>query len=232
MATSDSEDFESADEDVEIEGDHTVLCSAIKNKESDAYSRKEDRDNEKEKDNVQLIRNEIGSGGLQGDSPIYKKDEEAFDSHNNIDKLDNAHLEAGSNVSISNETCTKYKSKDRQHGGHVKRQQKPREPKSSGSVRKLGTKISPSVLCTNSESESEKAKKDLLVSEKCEKTSNWAFPDTRDDTEGKSIQSSYVMESLEQDLGKLSADSKEHDIAPVLDNLVQPASEKVCGSNL
>jgi hypothetical protein len=233
MATSDSEDFESADEEVEVEGDRTALRSAMKDKESDEHSRKEDCDNKKEKDLVRLIRNEIETVELQEDAPVCKKDAEAFDTHNNIDKLDNAHLGAGSNVNISNEACTKYETKDRQRGGHVKRQQKPREPKSSGSVRKLGTKISSSVSYTSSESESEKAKRDLLVSEKCEKTSDGAFADTCDETEGTSIQSpSCRMENMEQDLGKLSVDSREHDRAPVLENLPQPASEKVCGSNL
>jgi hypothetical protein len=40
------------------------------------------------------------------------------------------------------------------------------------------------------------------------------------------------MENLEQELGKLSVESREHDITPVLDNMSQSASEKVCGSNL
>lgn len=233
MATSDSEDFESADEEVEVEGHHTALCSAMKDKESDAHSRKEDCDNKKEKDLVHCIRNETETVELQEDAPVCKKDAEAFDSHNNIDKLDSAHLGVGSNVNISNEACTKYETKNRQRGGHVKRQQKPREPKSSGPVRKLGTKISSSVSYTSSESESEKAKKVLLVPEECEKTSSGACADTCDETEGKSIQSpSYRMENLEQDLGKLSVDSREHDVAPVQENLPQPASEKVCANNL
>jgi hypothetical protein len=233
MATSDSEDFESADEDIETGGDHTVLCSASKEKESDAQSKKEECDNEKKKDLGNLIKNDIGSGELQEGAHVCKKYAEAFDSDNNVDTLDNAHIGAASSVNISNEACTKYNTKDRQRAGHVKRQQKSREPKSGGSVRKLGTKISSSVLHTSSESESEKVKQDLLVSEKCDKTSKCAFAETHDETEGKSIQNpSYRMENLKQDVGNLSVGSRKHDIAPVLDNVSQSASEKVCESNL
>lgn len=232
MATSDSEDFESADEDIEIQGDHTALCSAEKEKESDAHSRNEDCDNRSEKGLVHLMRKEIGSGKLQECAPNFKKDAEVFVSCNKGDKLDSAHLGAGSNINISCEAPTKDKTKDRQQREHVKRHQKPREPKSSRSVRKLGTKISSSVLYRSLESESEKVKQDLLSSEKCEETSNWAVADTHDEEEGKSIQNpSHRMENLEQELGKLSVESREHDIAPVLDNVSQSASE-VCGSNL
>lgn len=233
MATSDSEDFESADEDIEIQVEHTAMCSAKKEKESDAYSRNEDCDNKREKALVQLMRNEIGSEELQECTPHCKKDAEVFDSCNKADKLDSAHLGVGSNINISYEAPTKDKTKDRQQKEHVKRHQKPREPKSSRSVRKLGTKISTSVLYTSSGSESEKVRQDLLSSEKCEETSNWAVTDTHDETGGKSIQkSSHRIENLEQELGKLSVEGREHDIAPVLDNVLQSASEKVCGSNL
>lgn len=227
MATSDSEDFESADEDVEIQGDHTALCSVKKEKESDAHSRNEDCDNKKEKDLVYLIRNEIGGGELQEYASNCKKDSEVFDSCNKADKLDSAHLGAGSNINVSNEAPAKDKTKDRQKRKHVIRHEKPRESKSCGSVRKLGTRISSSVLYTSSESESEKVKQDLRSSEKCEETSNWAVADTHDENEGKSVQNpSYGMENLEQELGKLSVESREHDITPVLDNVSQSASDK------
>jgi hypothetical protein len=236
MATSDSDDFESADEDVEIQADHTALCSAKKQKESDAHSRNEDCDKKKKKVLGDPIRNEIGGGELQEvskDAPNFKKELEVFDSHNKADKLDSAYLGAGSNINIPNEAFTKDRTEERQQREHVKRQQKPREPKYSGSVRKLGTKISSITLHTSSGSESEKVRQHLLASEKCEKTSDYAVADTHDEEDGKSIQNpSYRMENLEQELGKLSVESREHDIAPVLDKLSQSASEKVCGNNL
>lgn len=232
MATSDSEDFESADEDIEIQSDHTALCSAEKEKESDAHSRNEDSDNKREKALVHLM-DEIGNGKLQEYAPNCIKDTEVSDSCSKADKLDSAHLGAGNDVNISYEAPIKDKTKDRQKREHVKRHQKPREPKSSRSVKKLGTKISSSVLYTSSESEPEKVKQDLLSSEKCEETSNRAVGDTHDEKEGKSMQSPlHRMENLEQELGKLSVEGREHDIASVLENVSQSASEKVCGSNL
>lgn len=232
MATSDSEDFESADEDIDTQGDHTTLCSAKIEKESAVHSRNEGSNNKREKALVHLTRNESGSGELQGYAPNCKKDAEVFDSCSKADKLGSAHLRVEGNINISNEAPTKDKTTDRQQREHTKRHQKPREPKSNRSVRKLGTKISSSVLYTSSESESEKVKQDLLSSEKCEETSNWVVGDTHDEKDGKIIRNPHRMENLEEEFGKLSVESREHDIAPVLDNMSQSASEKVCGSNL
>jgi hypothetical protein len=246
MATSDSEDFESADEDPEIKIDHTALYSAKEEKEPEKPSTNASSDNRHKKDPDELLRNEIGSGGIyqmSKDPANDKNDIEASDINNTAVKtIANKAVKSysvlpsggGSNANVSDEAVTKDRIKDRQLKKCVKREQKPREPKSGGSVRKLGTKISPSILHTSLESESEKVKQDFLAAEKSEKTYNQVVVDTHDKAEGKTVTiSPYKMENIEQEIGKLSfEESSEHDIAPVLDKLSQSASEKVCKSNL
>jgi hypothetical protein len=244
MATSDSEDFESADEDLGIQNDQTTLHSA-KQTEPDVYLTDECSDNRKDKDAYEIIRNEAESGEvhhMSEEAPDDKKDIEASDINKKAikiveSKIDMLHSDVpsggGNNINSSGEAVTKYRTKDRQRKECVKRQQNVRDPKSSSSVRKLGTKISPSLLCRGSESESEKVKQDFFASEKSEKTGNQTVVGTNDKGEGKSLPvPSYKLENLKQEVGKLSVERSEHGIAPVLDKLSQSASEEVCESNL
>jgi hypothetical protein len=247
MATSDSEDFESADEDLEIQIDHTELYSAKEQKEPEKYkySSYELSDN-RQKKNPDLLQKEIRSGDIyetSEDPHGDKTDVESLDIKNTAantieNKADKLHsvipVGGGSNVSVSDEAATKDRIKGRQPRKCANRQQKPREPKSGGSVRKLGTKISPAVLHTGLESEPEKAKQEFRSSEKSEKTSNHTVVGTEGENKGKTVTvSRYKMEDMEQDVRKLSLDeSSERDIAPVLDKLSQSASKKVCKSNL
>jgi hypothetical protein len=232
MATSDSEDFESADEDLEINADNTALHSVKKRREPEAPLANEYRDDTKNEDVSELISNDK-SGALDEvfKDPSNETDIGACDVSNKSDKLEGVvHLGAGSNVNVSNQSVTKDKTKDRQQRERVKRQQKPRESKPGGSLRKLGTRISPTVVQACADSECEKVKEDFLTSEKSEKKSNQIDVHTHNDEEGTTVPDSpYRMENFKQELGKLSTeDSSQHDIAPVFDKLLQPAPEKVC----
>ncbi|XP_021926416.1 protein FAM114A2 isoform X2 [Zootermopsis nevadensis] len=239
MATSDSEDFESADEDPEIQIDHTALHSTKEQKEPEKSSTtNESNDNRQKKEPDELLRNEIGIGGTfqtSKDPTNDKTDTEASDINNTTVKtIENKAVKSpsvlpsrgGSNINGSDEAVTK----DRQPKKCVKREQKPREPKSGGSARKLGTKISQNILCTGLESESEKVKQDFFASEK---TCNQVVGDTHDKDERKTVTvSPYKMDNTAQEIEKLTLEeSSEHNIAPVLDKLSQSASEKETDSD-
>ena len=232
MATSDSEDFESADEDVEINVDNTALHSVKKLKESEAQVADDCHDNTKNRDVSELTSKDDESGELD---EVFKQrtatDVGACDIDNISDKLEGVvNSGAGSNVNISNESVIKDKTKYRQQRERVKRQQKPRESKPGRSLRKLGTKISPTVVRACSDSDCEKVKEDFLTSEKSEKETNQIDVHTRNNEEGKAVpDSSSIMENVKQELDKFSiGDSSQRDIAPVFDKLLQPAPEEVC----
>jgi hypothetical protein len=231
MATSDSEDFESADEDLEINVDNTALQSVKKQTESEVPVVNEYHDNTKSKDVSELTSNDNESGALDEvlKDPSNETDKGACDINKSL-KLEGVLSGAESNVNISNEPVTKDRTKDRQQRERVKRQQKPRESKPGGSVRKLGTRISPTVLHACSDGECEKVKQDFHTSEKSEKKTNQIGLHTYNNEEGKPISgSSYRMENYKQELGKLSTEeSIQHDVAPVSDKLLQPAPDKVC----
>jgi len=232
MATSDSEDFESADEDLEINVDNTALHSVKKLKESEAQVADDCHDNTKNRDVSELKSKNAESGELD---EVFKErtatDIGACDIHNVSDKLEGVvNSEAGSNVNISNESVIKDKTKHRQQRDRVKRQQKPRESKPGRSLRKLGTKISPTVVHACSDSDCEKVKEGFLMSEESEKKTDQIDVNTHNNEAGKAVpDSSSTVENVKQELDKLSIeDSSQHDIAPVFDKLLQPAPEEVC----
>ena len=250
MATSDSEDFASADEDLEINVDNTALHSVKKIKESEAQVADDCHDNTKNRDVSEPIMKDDESGELD---EVFKErtatDTGTCDIDNIFDKLEGVvNSGAGSNVNISDESVIEDKTKSRQQRERVKRQQKPRESKPGRSLRKLGTKISPTVVYARSDSDCEKVKEDFLTSEKSEKETcekvkedfltsekseketNQIDVHTRNNEEGKAVSdSSSAMENVKQELDKLSIeDSSQHDIAPVFDKLLQPAPEEVC----
>lgn len=232
MATSDSENFESADEDPEINVDNTALHSVKKLKESEAKLADDCNDNTKNRDVSELISKGDESGELD---KVFKErtvtDIGAFGIDNISGKLEGVvNSGAGSNVNISNESVIKDKTKYRQQRERVKRQQKPRESKPGRSLRKLGTKISPVVVHACSDGDCEKVEEDFLASEKSEMKSNQIDVHTRNNEEGKAVQdSSSTVENVKQELDKLSIeDSSQHDVAPVFDKLLQPAPEEVC----
>jgi hypothetical protein len=245
MATSDSEDFESADEDPEIQIDNTALYCAKEQREPGKPSTNESSDSRQKEDPDELLPNEIESGEIyqmSKDPPNDKTDIEVSDINNTAvktaeDKADKSYSVlpsgGGRNMNVSNEAVIEDRIKDRQPKKCVKREQKLREPKPGGSVRKLGTKISPSILHAGLESESEKVKLDFLASEKSKKTCNQIVVDA-DDDEGRTVTVSPCnMEGMEQEIRKLSLEKRsECDIAPVLDKLSQSAFGKVCKSNL
>jgi len=235
MATSDSEDFASADEDLEINVDNTALHSVKKMKESEAQVADDCHDNTKNRDISEPIRKDDESGELD---EVFKErtatDTGACDIDNIFDKLEGVvNSGAGSNVNISDESVIKDKTKSRQQRERVKRQQKPRESKPGRSLRKLGTKISPTVVYARSDSDCEKVKEDFLISEKSEKETNQIDVHTRNNEEGKAVpDSSSAMENIKQELDKLSIeDSSQRDIAPVFDKLLQPAPEEPVDSD-
>jgi len=231
MATSDSEDFESADEDLEINVDNTALHSVKKLKECEAQVADDCNDNTKNRDVSELISKDDESGELD---EVFKErtatDKEACEIGNISDKLEGGvNSGAGSNANISSESVIRDKTKHRQQRDRVKRQQKPRESKPGRSLRKLGTRISPSVVHACSDSDSEKVKEDFLSSEKSEKKTSQIDVHTHNNEEKAVPDSSSTMENVKQELDKLSIeDSSQHDIAPVFDKLLQPAPEEVC----
>jgi hypothetical protein len=219
MATSDSEDFESADEDLEINVDNTALHSVKKLKESEAQVADDCHDNTKNQDVSELTSKDDESGYLYAEfKERTATDRGARDIDNISDKMEGVvNSGAGSNVNISNESVMKDKTKYRQQRERVKRQQKPRESKPGRSLRKLGTRISPTVVHACTDSDCEKVKDDFLTSEKSEKKTNQIDVHTHNNEEGKPVpHSSSTMETIQ------------HDIAPVFDKLLQPAPEEVC----
>ena len=232
MATSDSEDFESADEDPEINVDNTALHSVRKLKESEAKVADDCHDNTKNRGVSELISKDDENGEL--DEVLKERtatDTEACDIDNISDKLEGVvNSGAGSNVNISSESVIKDKNKYRQQRERVKRQQKPRESKPGRSLRKLGTKISPTVVHVYSDSDCEKVKEDFVTSEKSEKKTNQIDVHSHNNEEGKAVpDSSSAIENVKWELDKLSTeDSSQHDIAPVFDKLLQPTPEEVC----
>jgi hypothetical protein len=232
MATSESDDFESADEDLEINVDNTALHSVKKLKESEAQVADDCIDNTKNRDVSEVISKDDESGELD---EVFKErtetDTGAFDIDNRSDKLEGVvNSGAGRNVNISNESVLKDKTKCRQQRERVKRQQKPRESKPGRSLRKLGTRISPTVVHACSDSECEQVKEDFLTSENSENKTNQIDVHTHNNEEGKTVRdSSSTLENIKQELDKLSIeDSSQNDIAPVFDKLLQPAPEEVC----
>jgi len=226
MATSDSEDFESADEDLEINVDNTALHSITKLKESEVQV----VDNTKNRDVSERISKDDESGELD---EVFKEriatDKGACDIVNISDKLEGVSSGAGSNVNISSEPVIRDKTKHRQQRDRVKRQQKPRESKPGRSLKKLGTRISPTVVHACSDSDCEKVKEGFPTSEKSEMKTSQIDVHTHNN-EGKAVpDSSFTMENVKQELDKLSIeDRSKHDIAPVFDKLLQPAPEEVC----
>lgn len=232
MATSDSEDFESADEDLEINVDNTALHSVKKLKESEAQVADDCHDNTKSRDVSELISKDDGIG--ESDEVFKERtatDIGACDIDNKPVKLEGVvNSGAGSNVNILNESLIKDKTTHRQQRERVKRQQKPRESKPGRPLRKLGTKISPAVVHACSDSDCEKVKEDFLTSEKSEKKTNQIDVHTHNNEEGKAVpDSSCTMENVKQELDTLYIeDSSQHNIAPVFDKLLQHAPEEVC----
>ncbi|XP_069680460.1 protein FAM114A2 isoform X2 [Periplaneta americana] len=236
MATSDSEDFESADEDLEMQNEMSTSQSTKKHKGSDRSLTKECNSNEtkKEKDTGKLKRNEIGSGDLHEVTKCVNDDKKNVEPSEikNDEKIQESNdsvrsITEGNN--ISDEAVTKDKSIDKPPSERVRRQQKPREPKSGSSVKKLGTKITPSTVPRlGSESESEKVKKDLLTSEKSEKAVSQNGNDNNYVQEAKSTPalSSSKTEDLEKQVDKMSIEETDNNIAPVLDKLSEHTSEK------
>jgi len=232
MATSDSDDFESADEDLEINVDNTALHSVKKLKASEAQVAVDCHGNTKNRDVSELKSKDDESGEL---GEVFKErtatDTGACDIDNISDKLEGVvNSGAGSNVNISDESVIKDKTKYRQQRERVKRQQKPRESKPGRSLRKLGTRISPTVVHVCSDSDCEKVKEDFLTSEKSEKKTNQIGVHTHNNEEGKAVSdSSCTVENVKQELDKLSIeDSSQHDIPSVFDKLLQPAPKEVC----
>jgi hypothetical protein len=229
MATSDSEDFESADEDLEINVDKTAMHSVNKLKYSGAKLTDECHDNTKNRDISKLISKGDESGEVD---EVFKERTEADTGASDIDTISDklegvVNSGAGSNVNISNESVIKDKTRYRQQRERVK---KPKETKPGRSLRKLGTRISPTVLHACSDGECEKVKEDILTSEKSEKKTSQIDVDTHNNEEGKAVpDSSSTAENFKQELDKLSIeDSSQHDIAPVFDKLLQSAPEEVC----
>jgi len=234
MATSDSEDFESADEDLEINADNTALHSVKKIKESEAQVADDCHVNTKNRD-VSELKKDDESGELD---EVFKgrtaTDTGACDIDNIFDKLESVvNSGAGSNVNISDESVIKDKTKSRQQRERVKRQQKPRESKPGRSLRKLGTKISPTVAYACSDSDCGKVKEDFLTSEKPEKETNQIDAHTRNNEEGNAVpDSSSAVKNVKQELDNLSVeDSSQRDIAPVFDKLLQPGPEEPVDSD-
>lgn len=235
MATSDSDDFESADEDLEINVDNTALHSVKKLKTSEAQVAVDCHDNTKNPDVSELKSKDDESGEL---GEVFKErtatDIGACDIDNISDKLEGVvNSGAGSNVNISDESVIKDKTKYRQQRERVKRQQKPRESKPGRSLRKLGTRISPTVVRVCSDSDCEKVKEDFLTSEKSEKKTNQIGVHTHNNEEEKAVSdSSCTVENVKQELDKLSIeDSSQHDIPSVFDKLLQPAPKEPVDSD-
>jgi hypothetical protein len=232
MAASDSEDFESADEDLEIDVDNTALHSVNKLKESKAKVADECRDNTQNRNISELVSKSDKIGEVD---EVFKErtetDTRTCDIDTISDKLEGVvNSEAGGNVNISNDSVIKDKTKYRQQRERVKKQQNPRESKAGRSIRKLGTRISPTVLHACLDSDCEKVKEDFLTSEKSEKKASQIDVHTHNNEEGKAVpDSSSTVENFKQELDKLSVeDSSQHDIAPVFDKLLQSAPEEVC----
>jgi hypothetical protein len=229
MATSDSEDFESADEDLEINVDNTALHSVNKLKEPEAKVAGECRDNTKNRNISELVSKNDKIGEVD---EVFKERSETDTGACDIDTISDkvegvVNSGAGGNVNISNDTVIKDKTKHRQQRERVKKQQKPRESKPGRSLRKLGTRISPAVLNAYSDSDCEKVKDDFLTSEKSEKKTNQIDLHTHNNEDVPD--SSSTVENFKQELDKLSVeDSSQHDIAPVFDKLLQSAPEEVC----
>jgi hypothetical protein len=234
MATSDSEDFESADEDLEINVDNTALHSVKKLKESEAQVADDCHDNTKNRDVSELISKDDESGEID---EVFKERtatvKGACDIVNISDKLEGVvNSGAGSNVNISNESVISDKTKHKQPRDRVKRQQKPRESKPGRSLRKLGTRISHTVVHACSDSDCEKVKEGFPTSEKSEKKTSQIDVHTHNN-EGKAVaDSSSTIENVKQELDKLSIeDGSQHDITPVFDKLLQPAPEEPVDSD-
>ena len=125
MATSDSEDFESADEDVDTNvGKHDKL---------DDNATDECGDNIRNKNKDELQKNDSGGGDLcrsldDGDINVLKQ-ECSEDVEKKI-------------MNLSSNAVAEEKPKNKTAKEHSRRQQKPRETKSGSVIKKLGTKLS------------------------------------------------------------------------------------------
>ncbi|PSN55376.1 hypothetical protein C0J52_01820 [Blattella germanica] len=227
MATSDSEDFESADEDLDLQSDHAFKRDS-KHRDHDKHGKKESSDNKATNIKTEMKNEEFVSGDSQaflGDLSDSHLETSTLNVTANTDRpvANVSDSEIKDVIGDNGPPIVEDKSKSKPPNERPKRQQRPREPKSSSSIKKLGTKISSNNVRVSPESESQKVELDLLASEKCEKNMNSSDNDKNEEK----LNISQKPVSLEENINQLCLEDKEkNELSTVLDKLSQSSSEK------